>query len=581
MAAANQFILAIGLLLFASILASRISDRVGAPLLLVFLLIGMLVGAEGPGGVVYEDVFSANLLANLALAIILFDGGLRTPLSSFRVGLRPAVVLATVGVVITSAITGYAAHLIFDMSLLEGMLLGAIVGSTDAAAVFALLHSHGLQLNDRVRSTLEIESGSNDPMAVFLTLSLIELVQRGGGASGLMLLQDFIQQLGLGAVVAFAVARLLIYMIDRVNLAGSLYPLLALSGGLCLYGLAATLGGSGFLAAYLGGLMLGNRVRQARNDIRRFHDGMAWLCQISLFVLLGLLVTPSELVPIIPQALLTALVLIFIARPAAVLLCLVPFRFSWPERFYISWVGLRGAVPIVLGLYPLVAGVTDGRFSFNVAFFVVLVSLVVQGWTVAPAARLLGLRMPTLNLGQQLAEIDAPGLHNHELTVYRIPPRSPALGMTLKQLDLPRESQVVALVRHGESLPNPYQAPLAPNDNLYILAASRVFPAVEDALGGVSTSPEERQYFGPFVLSGDTRIADIVDAYDIHDLKPELHGKTVADLFRSLYGRSVAVGDRAELGDLEFVIRRLQRDRILQVGLKPRARPLKKAHKAQ
>lgn len=567
MAVAHQFILGIGLLLLASVLASRISDRLGVPLLLVFLLLGILAGEEGPGGITYNDVFSANLLANLALAVILFDGGLRTPLTVFRLGLRPALGLATVGVLVTAGITGCAASYLFDMSLPEGLLLGAIVGSTDAAAVFSLLHSQGLQLNHRVQATLEIESGSNDPMAVFLTMALIELLASDNGNPGWAMAGEFLWQLSLGIGFGVGGGLLLTLFINRVRLAGSLYPLLAFGGGLTIYASASTLGGSGFLAAYVGGLLVGNRVRRAGNNIMRFHDGMAWLSQIGLFLLLGLLVVPTELLPIGAGALLTALVLIFVARPAAVLLCLLPFRFSWRERVFISWVGLRGAVPIVLGLYPLIAGATEGRFAFNVAFFVVLVSLVVQGWTLAPVARLLRLQMPALGIGRRLAEIEAPGLHGHELVVYRLPPHSPALGRRLDQLELPPSAQAVAVARAGTTLPEPREAVLREGDYLYLLAHPRALPALEDLLGGIANSVEEQQFFGPFVLRAEARLADVGEAYGVN-LPAPLHEQTIAGLLRGMHGKVLAVGDRARVGELVFVVRQVQDGRPLQVGLR-------------
>ncbi|MDZ7747475.1 MAG: cation:proton antiporter [Halofilum sp. (in: g-proteobacteria)] len=399
---ASQLILGIGVLLLVSVLASRISDRIGAPLLLLFLLLGMLLGEDGPGGIVFNDVDTAFLVASLALAVILFDGGLHTPRSSFRLGLRPALVLATVGVVITAGITGAAAVVLFDIGVAEGLLIGAIVGSTDAAAVFYLLHAHGLRINDRLQATLEIESGSNDPMAVFLTVSARSRWCVPAASARPMPSGSSRRSCGRSAPAA-----------PSVRSRESCLP--AWSTGLAsrnrsirsscwppAWPSSASRARSAAAASWRptsAGVVAGNAMRRARHEVRRFHDGMAWLCQVGLFLMLGLLVTPSELVPLAPLALALAGVLILVARPVAVILSLVPFRFAIAEQLFISWVGLRGAVPIVLGLYPLLAGTAEGRTAFNVAFFVVLVSLLLQGWTVAPAARRLGLQLPARAAG--------------------------------------------------------------------------------------------------------------------------------------------------------------------------------------
>ncbi|HSP01033.1 MAG TPA: potassium/proton antiporter, partial [Thioalkalivibrio sp.] len=346
----NQIILLGSLVLLLSVLSSVVTARVGAPILLVFLIIGMLLGEEGPGGVVFHDIQMAHLFGSLALAIILFDGGLRTPVKNFRVGLKPAAVRATLGVMITAGITGMFAAWWLGLHWMEGLLLGAIVGSTDAAAVFSLLHGRGLELKQRVGATLEIESGSNDPMAIFLTIVLIELLISGPQNMGLVMLWEFIQQMGLGAAIGVAGGFGLVWVINRLDLSPGLYPLAALAGGLTIFGFAAQVNGSGFLAIYLAGLVLGNRPLQSSQNINRFHDGIASLSQIGMFLMLGLLVTPSALMHVAQDSLLIAGVLILIARPVAVWISLLPFHFPWREQSFIAWVGLRGAVPIILAL---------------------------------------------------------------------------------------------------------------------------------------------------------------------------------------------------------------------------------------
>lgn len=571
MAFANQFILAVGLLLLLSVLASRVTHRIGAPLLLVFLVIGMLAGEDGPGGIRYDNFASAHLLASLALAVILFDGGLSTRFASFRTGLRPALVLATVGVVVTAGITGAAAAWIFDTDWPQGLLIGAIVGSTDAAAVFYLMRAHGLHLNERVHSTLEIESGANDPMAVFLTLVLIELISGEQRGLGVELLTDFAWQMGLGGGVGVGGGLLLSRLINRLQLGDSLYPLLALAGGIAIYGLAAVLEASGFLAAYVGGLLVGNRSRKAVHAIRQFHDGMAWLSQISLFLMLGLLVAPRELVPVLPGGLLTALVLVFIARPLAVMLCLWPFRFSLREQLFISWVGLRGAVPIVLGLYPLLSGLDYARTDFNIAFCVVLVSLVLQGWTVAPVARWLGVQLPPTARGRRLAEFDAPGAVGQEIVAYEVLAGSRAARLPPQELSLPAGARIFALVRGGEPQSPPMAGPLQIGDHVYLLVHGREREALSEIFGvvGAEAARIEHRFFGEFVLPGESRFGDLVEAYDFIRLPAHIAPtESLAELFERRFGQRAVVGDRVQLGELDLIARQVRGGCVTQVGLK-------------
>ena len=294
----NLAILVAAALLLVSIVVSDISSRLGAPLLLVFLVLGMLAGEDGPGGIRFDDFETAYVIGTLALAVIIFDGGLRTSRDTFRVALWPAVSLATVGVLVTAGLVGLLAAWVLGLALLEGMLLGAIVGSTDAAAVFALLRTQGAALKRRVASTLEIESGSNDPMAVFLTVAILELLAAGKTGLEASTALSFVMQFAIGALLGVTGGRLLVWLINRLRLISGLYPLLAAAGGILIFAVAAQLGGSGFLAIYLAGPVLGNSRLQARQTILRVHDGLAWLSQIVMFLILGLLLTPSQLVGI-------------------------------------------------------------------------------------------------------------------------------------------------------------------------------------------------------------------------------------------------------------------------------------------
>jgi potassium/hydrogen antiporter len=565
----GQIILAIGGLLLLSVLASRLTDRLGVPLLLIVLGLGMLLGEEGPGGIVFADFEIAFVFASLALTVILFDGGLRTPVSSFRAGLRPAVVLATIGVALTTTLTGLAVWFLFDLSVMEALLLGAIVGSTDAAAVFYLLNAHGLRLNERVRSTLEIESGSNDPMAIFLTLAFITAIQQDTGLAWQPFVFDLLWQLGLGGLLGAAAGWILAFLINRMYLTPSLYPVLALAGGVTTYGIAASIGSSGFLAAYIAGLVAGNTMARARHEISRFHDGMAWLAQVGLFLMLGLLVVPSELIGIALPALATAAVLIFIARPVAVGFCLLPFRFNLREQTFLGWVGLRGAVPIVLALLPLLAGVDEGRLLFNIAFFVVLVSLLVQGWTVAPAARWLGLNLPTRSEGRRIFEFDAPGLEGQELVVYRVLAGCRADGIAVAELALPPDARVIALVRGRGPVDSPSQEHMQEGDHVYLLTDPDQISGLEALFGtGRVEEASERAFFGPFVVRGSARVGALAELYDL-DLPARTNpDDTVADLFRRRYGSAVTVGDRIDLGNADLVASDIAGDEVDHAGVR-------------
>ncbi len=393
-------------LVFVSVLAGVVSARAGFSFLLVFLLAGILAGEDGPGGLVFNDFRLSFWVGNVALAVILLDGGLRTEFDTFRTGLKPSLLLATLGVVVSAGITGAAARWLLDLPWPLALLVGAIVGSTDAAAVFSLLKSSGVKLNERVAATLEIESGMNDPMAVYLTLTLIGValaVNAGSaaGATGLdvgAVLLSLLQQFGWGAVLGlasgFGMAELLKRLGRGEDGGGGVRALLLVSGGLMVFAATTWLGGSGFLAVYAMGVIAGNRARRQVRSSLSAMDGYAWLSQAGMFLLLGLLVTPSNLLPTLWPALGVSLVLMLGARPLSVWLCLAPLRFPPREIVFISWVGLRGAVPIVLAVFPVMAGVPGAQTFFNVAFVVVLASLLLQGSTIAWSARRLGVALP-------------------------------------------------------------------------------------------------------------------------------------------------------------------------------------------
>lgn len=565
----NELILIAALAFLVSILASLVGQRLGMPVLLVFLIIGMLLGEEGPGDIHFDDVQATHLVGSLALAIILFDGGMATSVRSFRVGLQPALGLATLGVIITSALTGLFATLLLGLSVLEGLLLAAIVGSTDAAAVFSLLRSRGLELKERVKATLEIESGSNDPMAIFLTLVLMELILAPQDNLGATVALAFIQQMGLGAVLGLLGGHAIVWLVNHLDLPPGLHPIAVLSMGLSLFGLVAILDGSGFLAIYLAGLVVGNRPLKGRRYIGRFHDGLARLAQIGMFLVLGLLVTPSELLPVALDALLFAALLSFVARPLAVWLCLLPFHFPWREQVFIAWVGLRGSVPIVLALFPLMAGMAQAHVYFNIVFFVVLVSLIGQGWTIPLLARWLKLEMPPQTQVVERLEIDLPGERELELVGYQLAASSPLVAERRAFPRLPSSARPVAQLRQRELLDQIDWQDLRAGDQLLLIVDPAELEALDRLLAPAETPDHlsDQAFFGEFVLNGEARLGDVATAYGLAVSERE-RDLTLDAFLRDRLETQVVVGDRLDMQHVQLVIRRTEGNRILKVGLK-------------
>ncbi len=390
----DQTLLLISTLVFVGFMLIPLSRKLGAPILLLVLICGMLAGEDGPGQIQFDDFEVAYSLGSLALAIILFAGGLETSISKLKGVLTTSALLATLGVIITTAIVGIPASYILNIPLEHGLLLGAVVGSTDAGATFLLIQQNKIRLPEKVKNTLIFESGINDPMAIFLTIAFTTMINQGttlSFSSVQSFLPMFLLQMGLGAFFGILGGIAISRLLDEIKLSIGLYPPLALAGALIIYSGTAYLGGSGFLAVFLFGLVMKHQLKHPLERILNFSEGLQWLSQIALFLMLGLLVTPSALTITLIPALLLALILMFIARPVAVLFCIFPARFSVPETTYISWVGLRGAVPIFLAIFPVITpGPIQVEF-FNIVFVIVVASLVLQGWTVASSARWLGL----------------------------------------------------------------------------------------------------------------------------------------------------------------------------------------------
>jgi potassium/hydrogen antiporter len=438
-------VLIIALLLLASILASKAAGRFGVPALLLFLAVGMLAGSDGPGGIWFTDAALTQSIGIIALVFILFSGGLDTPWPQVRPVIWAGASLATVGIVVSAAAIGIATYLLLDLPLLSGMLLGAIVSSTDAAAVFAVLRFRGANLRGKLRPLIELESGSNDPMAVFLTIALIERLLNPD-ASLLKFAGDFALQMSVGAVAGLVAGRIAVWLLNRIQLDyDGLYPVLTVAIVLSTYGLTTILRGNGFLAVYIAGIVLGNNRFIHRRSVARFHDGIAWLMQIAMFLALGLLVFPTQLAPVAGLGLTVALVATFVARPISVFVSLAFSRFAWREKLFISWAGLRGAVPIILATFAVTSNVPGSGVIFHVIFFSVIVSVLMQGSSIPLAARV-------LRVGGELIEpIDAsiPARRDSDLLTIDLPPGAPSIGRQLVELDLPADT-LVLLVYRGE-----------------------------------------------------------------------------------------------------------------------------------
>lgn len=562
-------------LVVLSIFAGLVSSRVGAPLLLVFLGLGMAAGEDGLGGLKFNDFGTAYLAGSLALAVILFDGGLRTTRQNFTIAWAPALSLATLGVVVTAALTGVAAVMLVGLGWAQGFLVGAIVASTDAAAVFFILHLRGLHLRDRVGAALEVESGFNDPMAIFLTLLGVHLLTSGlltvswDTAGDVALL--FLRQIVGGAVLGFIGGMVLLRLVNRLDIASGLYPILALAGAMLIFAIAQSAESSGFLAIYLVGFILGSRRHRATQLIARFSDGFSWLAQILMFLMLGLLVTPSSLLPDLLPSIAIALVLIFVARPIAVWVCLKPFGFSGREIAFIAWVGLRGAVPIFLATIPVLAGIAGSQVFFSIAFVVVLISMIVQGWTVPLLARKLGLELPPHPEAPVHAELDLPGDDERSMAAYTVQPFSMAARRRLDRMNLPEGIAIVSIIRDGKMQKVEGITRLAPNDYVLVIAPAAQRTTLDRLFApGIQRSgrSHREEMLGEFVLDGAANLGAVADLYEFPVPKALRH-LTVGRFLRWALGGKARPGGRLHVGEIDLTVRAVEEGRIVKIGLDP------------
>lgn len=483
----EYILLVISVLILISISISKLSENLGLPALLLFLAVGMLAGSDGPGKIHFDNAYAAQYVGIVALIFILFSGGLETKWKDVKPVLWSAMLLSTVGVALTALAMGLAIHYLFGLSIIEGLLIGAIISSTDAAAVFSVLRARGTSLKGKLRPLLELESGSNDPAAIIMTIVFIQIIVSGGfsaiGTIGFLLLQ-----LGLGGLFGFFSGKAMALLLNKFRFSyPSLYPVFAIASAIFIYAVTTALQGSGILAVYIAAVVLGNSEFIQKKSLIRFFDGLALLGQIVMFLTLGLLVYPSQLYNVIVPGLLISAVLIFLARPIGVFISLMFSKFKLSEKVFVSWVGLRGAVPIILATFPLTAGLDIGPFVFNLVFFITLTSALVQGWSIPLAAKLLRVK------GKETAEKRIPiemtdsVETNNDMLDLIIPERAAVIGKSLAELNLPTESLITVVYREDSYVVPSGSTTLEAGDTILVLVNKENLPEVKRILTKLKT----------------------------------------------------------------------------------------------
>ena len=575
-------------LIFASIMASTLSARLGVPLLLLFLIVGMLAGEQGILGIEFSQYALANFVGQAALACILLDGGLRTSFKSFRVGLKPAITLATWGVLVTVMVLGVFVTWLLEVDWRFGLLMAAIVGSTDAAAVFSLLRNGGVKLNDRVQATLELESGANDPLAILLVTGLIALNVDPAGQTVfgflVLLLQQLSFGLGMGLLFGYFLSRLL----PKVHLAEGMYAILILSAGLAVFAATNLIGGSGFLAVYLTGVLIGNHKVRSTEHVMRVMDSFAWLSQAVLFVVLGLLVTPSNVLNVWHYSVAIALFMIFVARPIAVYTSVKPFKFKDREIGFISWVGLRGAVPITLAILPVMAGIDNAFMLFDIAFGVVVLSLILQGTTIPTMANLFKVRIPTNKDPKEEHEVWVSD--KASITLYEFEAKSGAFAIGRHPMGIskginPDEISVFALVRNQQIVVVDDNTKLKFGDSVWYAMrgnhASKIAKifndttldrkAIDDFYGDWLLSPSVKLGDLPFftgIMASETLVKTLKTSDE--DSAKNMWEQTVAEYVKTHLGTAPVSGDTVVVSDeWSLVIKEVDdKGKLRTIGLK-------------
>ncbi len=476
-------VLLIGFFLLSGVLMTKLTSKAGVPALVLFMILGMVLGSDISGLIYFSDAGLAQTIGMFALVVILFEGGLQTEWRNVRPVIKGAAVLATLGVVLTTAVLAVAIHYVLGLGWIESFLLGSIVGSTDAAAVFSVMS--GQNIKPKMSATLEMESGSNDPMAMFLTVAFIQWLTLDDFAFGNLIISFFLQ-MGLGLLLGLLFGWLTSQWMNKIKLdASGLYAVLSIGFAMAIFSLTALVGGSGILAVYVAGIMIGNRELNHSHSILRFHEGFAWLMQLVMFVILGLLVFPSELAnwDLISKGLILSFILMFVARPIAVFVGTIFFDYTFKEKLFLSWAGLRGAVPIVLATFPLLAGVENAYLYFNMVFFIVITSALLQGSTISNVARWLGLEAPPSPKRIHQLELVSMDKANAEMLEVEISNDSPYLNSLVQDMDLPDDTVISAIIRDGELVMPTGQTELLERDVLYILTDKKQVKALKEAMG--------------------------------------------------------------------------------------------------